>query len=140
MAEETVSIITKLPDGRAMLERVTRDEANMSPVARIVSQLLRKAAIPSICQAVTEYVQRELQTRDKKIERLETTIAELKARPTLKYMGVHEKAREYSPGEFVTWDGALWHCNVRTHDRPGISTDWVLAVKRGKDAKEVADR
>jgi hypothetical protein len=52
------------------------------------------------------------------------------------YAGVWKVGEGYVAGCFVTHDGSLWHCNAETHDRPGTgSTAWVLAVKRGKDAR-----
>lgn len=62
---------------------------------------------------------------------------------TTHYRGVW-RDKEYVPGDLVTWDGSLWHCNAVTEDRPGIGSPkaWTLAVKRGRDGKngEKGDR
>lgn len=58
--------------------------------------------------------------------------------PRLKYSGVYVEGRAYRPGEFVTRNGSLWHCNtVSPSTAPGGagSNDWTLAVKRGRDAR-----
>lgn len=57
------------------------------------------------------------------------TEAESKA---MHFRGVHQPAEDYQRGDLVTYQGALWHCNRPTTDRPGGSgTDWQLAVKSG---------
>jgi hypothetical protein len=56
------------------------------------------------------------------------------------YQGVWAE-KEFSLGDFVTWGGSLWHCNVdKTGTKPGDGgTDWQLAVKRGRDGKDGKD-
>lgn len=66
---------------------------------------------------------------------LEKRVAELEARPTLKYCGVWEKDWTYQPGNFATDQGGVWHCNTATKDRPGSNMTWTLAVKQGKAAR-----
>lgn len=39
-------------------------------------------------------------------------------------------------GDLVTWDGSLWHCEKQTRAKPGLSADWKLAAKRGRDGKD----
>lgn len=59
--------------------------------------------------------------------------------PTMIYCGVFADGTRYQKGDTVTWAGSLWHCNAETKDKPGEgSTDWTLAVKKGRDAKSVA--
>jgi hypothetical protein len=52
-----------------------------------------------------------------------------------------EDGTTYRPGDMVTFQGSIWHCN-ELHDyqtaRPGESSVWVLMVKRGKDGKDAA--
>lgn len=55
----------------------------------------------------------------------------LEQRPTLKYSGVWMKGLIYSPGEFCTLQGSLWHCSRQTTSRPGTDATWTLAVKQG---------
>lgn len=49
-----------------------------------------------------------------------------------KYCGVWQRAAEYKHGNFVTFEGAVWHCNKATTTKPGTSEDWTLAVKSGR--------
>jgi hypothetical protein len=72
-------------------------------------------------------------------EPLEQRIKELEARPTLRYMGVFEEGIQYSPGEFVTCSGQVWHCHAPTRNSPP-GNGWQLAVKRGRDAREAFPR
>ena len=50
----------------------------------------------------------------------------------LVFKGVHEPGRAYQPGNLVVRNGGLWHCNALTHEMPGKSSDWQLAVKSGE--------
>jgi hypothetical protein len=68
----------------------------------------------------------------KKIEQLEQRVAELEARPALKYLGVfRDDGRKYSEGSAVTHDGGIWIALKATTERPSHSADWQLAVKSG---------
>ncbi len=50
------------------------------------------------------------------------------------YRSVLDKQRTYHPGDMVTWNGSVWHCN--TESKGDISGDkWTLAVKKGRDGK-----
>lgn len=59
--------------------------------------------------------------------------------PIQEYKGVFRPEGEYVAHDTATWAGSLWHCNVTgTKAKPGDgSSDWTLAVKKGRDAKEV---
>jgi hypothetical protein len=53
------------------------------------------------------------------------------------YRDVWKESEEYELGDFVTWGGSLWHCNIeKTQEKPGTSETWTLAVKRGRDGKD----
>jgi hypothetical protein len=75
-----------------------------------------------------------------RLKALEAEVAELKARPTLKYMGGFNAAMEYRPGDIVTHAGNMFHCNVaNTHERSGTSGSWTLCVRKGQDGKDAKD-
>ncbi len=59
--------------------------------------------------------------------------------PVMIYRGVFAPG-DYAPGDTVTWGGSLWHCDSATSDKPGElgSKGWRLAVKRGRDGKDLA--
>lgn len=59
--------------------------------------------------------------------------------PIQVYKGVYRPDDSYTAHDTATWAGSLWHCNVTgTKAKPGDgSSDWTLAVKKGRDAKEV---
>lgn len=58
---------------------------------------------------------------------------------SLLYRGVWI-AKQYEPGDLVTWAGAMWHCNTTTHSKPGDeSRDWTLCVKKGRDGRDGKD-
>src|SRR5262245_36041085 len=52
------------------------------------------------------------------------------------YCGVHVEGKQYSPGDNVTFQGAVWHCNQETRERPNGGPAWTLKVKRGRDGRE----
>lgn len=62
-------------------------------------------------------------------------LAKAEASP-LKYMATFTEGMDYSKGNFVTYQGSLWHCNTATRERPGTGYDWTLAVKRGSDGRD----
>lgn len=55
------------------------------------------------------------------------------------YKGVFAQGEQYEQGDTTTWAGSLWHCNkTGTEAKPGDgSNDWTLAVKKGRDGREV---
>lgn len=55
------------------------------------------------------------------------------------YRKVYQDDKVYEEGDFVTWGGNIWHCNLQTSLKPreGIE-EWTLAVKRGRDYIEPA--
>jgi hypothetical protein len=72
----------------------------------------------------------------REVGRLKHRIAQLEARPPLKYLGVWQSGRSYEQGSFTTCDGSLWHCDRDHPLKPGVANSgWTLAVKRGKDAR-----
>lgn len=52
--------------------------------------------------------------------------------------GVYKEELSYRRGDSVSWAGSMWVCQVdNPSGRPEQSSDWRLAVKRGRDAKPV---
>src|SRR5688500_2391348 len=67
---------------------------------------------------------------------LRRRVAELEARPTLKYRATWVDGLIYEKGQLVTLGGSVWHCNARTTTRPTTHDgSWHLAVKAGRDGK-----
>lgn len=53
--------------------------------------------------------------------------------------GVYSETGEYRKGAGVTWGGSWWIAQVDDpQGKPGESTDWRLAVKRGRDGKDAS--
>jgi hypothetical protein len=73
-----------------------------------------------------------------KVAALEEKVAALESRPApevLPYKGVWKSETAYIAGQFVTYDGSLWHANGLTYSRPGTDGTFTLAVKHGKDRR-----
>jgi hypothetical protein len=77
-----------------------------------------------IDEAFVEYEKRFAALEKRAIDRVDQ----------LKYVGVYDRGVRYREGNFVTRDGSLWCAKRDTHETPGESDAWQLAVKRGKDA------
>jgi len=73
-----------------------------------------------------------------RIETLERQLKQAKAAPALTYKGPWRQGDETLPGEFVTFQGSVWHCNKKTMSRPSDNPGaYTLAVKAGRDGKDV---
>jgi hypothetical protein len=58
--------------------------------------------------------------------------------PIALYKGVYVEGTEYEAGDMVSFGGSVWHCNEDTTDKPdGALKAWTLAVKRGRDGKDL---
>jgi hypothetical protein len=53
--------------------------------------------------------------------------------------GVWRQGRQYPKGCNVTFKGDQWTAQVDTVNRPGDTPDWRLAVRRGRDGKDLRD-
>lgn len=73
-----------------------------------------------------------------------TSRAELRS-PTMIYREIYRDETAYEPGDAVTWDGSLWHCQRATRgerpNAPGADGDraWRLVAKRGRDGRDGKD-
>ena len=47
------------------------------------------------------------------------------------------KSGSYVKGDAVSFGGAIWIAQKDTTDKPGVSPEWRLAVKKGRDAKGI---
>jgi hypothetical protein len=59
------------------------------------------------------------------------------AMPVVIDCGVYREGGEYHVGDGVTDQGSYWIALGMTRDRPGTSGGWRLAVKKGRDGKDV---
>ena len=52
--------------------------------------------------------------------------------------GVFVDGKQYATGDTVTFGGSIWVAQkLQPEGKPGLSDDWRLAVKKGRNAKEV---
>lgn len=93
---------------------------------------LIKAIMTGIAPVIREFVDKMV---GEAVAPLKQRVADLEARPVVKYLGTWAEGTEYREGSMVTHDGSTWHCSGATRDRPGASPFWTLAVKRGRDGK-----
>ena len=96
----------------------------------MTAPLLPDAEVSSETAALMKVIAREFAVLQKRV-------AELEARPAMKYEGVWDAEKVYRVGDFVTDGGSLWHCSdTNIGVRPGSSDAWRLAVKRGRDGRD----
>jgi hypothetical protein len=69
------------------------------------------------------------------IKPLERRIAELEARPEVKFMGVWLDQNTYGSGNLAVHNGSLWCAQARTKSRPGTDSSWTLVCKQGTFSK-----
>ncbi len=55
--------------------------------------------------------------------------------PAMIYKGVWRPCAA-EPGDTFTFGGSMWHCDKATESKPGESSDWTLATKRGRDGND----
>jgi hypothetical protein len=86
--------------------------------------------IKGLTDGLTRAVGAQLVALDDRLRLLEDTAG------NLHYCGVFKPGVQYRRGNFVTYGGSLWHCNVDTDRGPTDSKDWTLAVKRGQNGRD----
>lgn len=69
----------------------------------------------------------------KQIEPLQKRISELEEKG-IAYQGVFQRSADYKRGDVVTHAGSAWHAVKTTRAEPGVSQDWQLMVKAGRNA------
>ncbi len=90
----------------------------------------------SLAAVIASAMREVLKSRDQRIATLEQRLALVEQNAKgFRYRGVWKAGEMYQPNDFATRDGSLWHCGMATDTQPGKSEDWVLCVKRGRDAR-----
>ena len=91
----------------------------------------------AIVESVKAYVDRTVNAR---CAALETKIALLEQRD-FSYQGVWKDGKIYGVGQFVTYDGSLWHSNIfHNTQQPGNgNAAWTLCVRRGERGRDGKD-
>jgi hypothetical protein len=57
------------------------------------------------------------------------------------YRDIFRPETEYDKGDIVTFGGSTWHCMVdKPTDKPGISDQWRLIVKKGAPGKDAVSK
>lgn len=92
--------------------------------------------VVSFIDAFGQHVERAISARDEEIALLKKRIEEIEG-GGVRYEGVWQDGKEYRRGTFATRGGSVWHANCTTRGRPGESPDWTLAVKAGRDGRDV---
>lgn len=88
-----------------------------------------------VLKEVKGYLTKAFLPLHEKIAALETELAEVKAK-RIPYCGPWRENILSYRGHFYTHNGSVWHCNQDTLTKPTEAhTEWVLAVKCGRDAK-----
>lgn len=104
------------------LERAFQEDKERGLTGKELHNAFQASSLLALAAQLDEDVAAALAKLEKRLE----------DNPPFTYEGVHENARQYERGQFVTYNGGLWHCNRLTRQRPGDGNDWQLAVKSHK--------
>lgn len=67
----------------------------------------------------------------------EQRAADLEARSLADvFQGVYDQSKTYMRGYIAVWDGQPWLAMSETRAIPGVSSDWKLLVKKGRDGRD----
>lgn len=86
----------------------------------------------TIINAISEEVAAQLKAQNARIAALEARMDQFQ------YRGVWDAGTVYRQSNCVSDGGSMWICMAaQSTQRPGDGPDWRLAVKRGKDGRDV---
>jgi hypothetical protein len=91
-------------------------------------------AIDTVAIAIKGYLDRLEARINKRLDALELNQKDVRA---LTYKGVWQRADSYEKNNTVTADGGIWIAIRDTAEKPGASDDWQMAVRAGRDGKDV---
>jgi hypothetical protein len=127
---------------------VASDVITQSELQRAFGQLATEIFNPLADEfmklmAKVEKLEKQMESLEKQIQSLTVKVAtthtlveaRLKAirDPALKYCGVWQEGVEYECGNFVTFNGSMWHCNSRTStSKPGSGEGFHSLCKSGQ--------
>jgi hypothetical protein len=113
------------------------DDAEVGASSAVARNGLRIVAVAAWVTSQRQRSEEWLRLAFARIEALERELNEAKAAPRLTYKGPWRQGVETLPGEFVTFQGSVWHCNKKTMSRPSDDpAAYTLAVKAGRDGKD----
>jgi hypothetical protein len=111
-------------------------EKSMPP--EVAAAILRGRGRRSDDTTLTEGITRGIaEALAPELKRLRERVAALEARPTVRYEGVWTADKAYGRGAMVTDGGQVWHCNEPNVGARPPGSQWTLAVKRGRDGKDI---
>jgi hypothetical protein len=75
-------------------------------------------------------------TREEIESIVERAVIEVQTRSLADYhRGVYVRDKRYERGSVTQFDGSAWLANADTDGVPGVSSDWVILAKKGRDAR-----
>jgi hypothetical protein len=105
------------------------------------TDLVDGRALGLVCDVLLNALVTTGKEDSQRVAALEARIAILERKPNLKYCGVYDGCRVYGEGDAVTCSGSLWIAKGRATQRPDETDDgareWTLAVKRGRDGRDI---
>lgn len=114
-------------------QQLAERDALIAEQAKAVASLA--AQVAEFSAAVRE-ARAEIEATQKRVR--EAVSAELARAPIPTYKGVFDREADYQAGDMVTHKGSVWHCNAAVAgEAPGASSTWTLAVKCGRDGKDL---
>ena len=91
--------------------------------------------IQELASATVDVLKKALAVRDGRITALEQRLAQLEAKPFVKFCGTWQRDTTYTAGDAATHHGTLWICRRSTTGEPSKDfVGWQLALKKGAAA------
>jgi len=107
-----------------------------APARKLPPAAASRKAVQALAGAVGRAIARSRADLQQRIERLEARLADAEA-SGFRYRGYWQEGHSTAErGDAFSRDGSLWWCTSRTDQKPSTEcTDWVRAVRAGRDAR-----
>jgi len=138
-------VVTLSDGGTRELGRVVGQDVDMTEVGRMIGEATAALPKPENGKDGFSLKDFDIEQRDERTLIFKFDDGEVDNSfelffPVVVDRGVFRDGHEYDKGDGVTWAGSWWIAQEKTSQKPGEgSTDWRLAVKKGRDGKP-ADR
>jgi hypothetical protein len=126
------------PEISELYKRLSRLPAASSGLTELEIKALAKALVNYLRTGFAPEMMERLVKPE--LAAIDTRLAALEAKRSVTYEGIFDPAKSYSPGMLCTHHGSVWHCERActgvSPDTEAGSETWVLAVKKGRDARD----
>ena len=104
----------------------------------MISEKEIQALVKGMAPIIKKYVEGCVQPLQQEIKGLTERLRNIETKG-VDYRGVYQRAQTYQRGTLVTKDGSIHVAlrDIQEGEQPGVSDAWQLAVKAGRDGKDL---